>query len=59
MGIKDETLHIKINSEEKEAIAKAADQRDISVSQFAREALREKVATVAESRKSESVSLAA
>lgn len=44
MKEKDEILHIKINSDEKNLIATIAAAKDISVSQFVRETLREKVA---------------
>lgn len=44
MNDKDEFLHIKINSTEKARVAAAASELDIPVSQFVREALREKIA---------------
>ncbi len=46
MAVKDEILHIKINSDEKQAIAETAERLDIPVSQFIREAAREKIAAV-------------
>jgi len=48
MAIKDEKLVAKINSEEKVAITEAAEQLDIPVSQFVREAVREKIAALKE-----------
>lgn len=48
MAIKDEKLVAKINSEEKIAITEAAEQLDIPVSQFVREAVREKIAALKE-----------
>lgn len=46
MGTKDETIHIKIRSDEKDEITEAASRLDIPVSQFLREAAREKVASL-------------
>ncbi|MBK8468137.1 MAG: ribbon-helix-helix protein, CopG family [Chloracidobacterium sp.] len=48
MGNKDETLHIKIRSDEKDEITETAEYLDIPVSQFIREAAREKIAIVRE-----------
>lgn len=46
MGTKDETLHIKINSDEKDEITEMAAKLDVPISQFIREAAREKVAAL-------------
>lgn len=46
MATKDEFLHIKINGDEKQEIAEHAETLDIPVSQFVREAVREKIATL-------------
>lgn len=46
MGTKDETLHIKINSDEKDEITEMAAQLDVPISQFMREAAREKIAAL-------------
>lgn len=48
---KDDVIHIKINSEDKEQISLAAEQLDIPVSQFIREAAREKIAQINERSK--------
>jgi len=48
---KDEVIHIKINSEDKEQISLAAEQLDIPVSQFIREAARKKIAQINERSK--------
>lgn len=61
MAIKDETLHFKINSEEKNAITEIADRLDIPVSQFVRATVREKIAALKESQddKTESAEVSA
>jgi hypothetical protein len=46
MAIKDDKLVVKINSEEKDEIIETADRLDIPVSQFIREAAREKIAAI-------------
>lgn len=48
MGTKDETIHIKLRSEEKQEITETANRLDIPVSQFLREAAREKIASIKE-----------
>ena len=46
MGIKDDKLVVKINSDEKQEITEMADRLDIPVSQFIREAARDKIAAI-------------
>lgn len=50
MALKDEKLGIKVNSGEKDLIAEIAKELDIPVSQFVREAVREKIAAHKESQ---------
>lgn len=53
MGTKDETLHIKINTDEKDEITEMAARLDIPISQFMREAAREKIATLKREQQAE------
>ncbi len=46
MAIKDDKLVVKINSDEKDEITETAERLDIPVSQFMREAAREKIASI-------------
>jgi uncharacterized protein (DUF1778 family) len=46
MAIKDEKIVVKINSDEKQVINQMATGLDIPVSQFVREAVREKIAAI-------------
>lgn len=46
MGLKDDKLVVKINGDEKQEIIEAAERLDIPVSQFVREAARDKIAAI-------------
>lgn len=45
MANKNDQIHLKIRKEDKHDMAEAAERLDITVSQFVREAVREKLAT--------------
>lgn len=47
---KDSVLFVRVSEQDKESLATIAEQRDVSVSQFVREAIREKVSAIQEAR---------